>query len=419
MGSLVQNTLAVEAMKGEFSLFNELTKLLGALRNTPMSDKDVKNSGVSELVFKETNIKIDFFIDPCEGINAYMMPPQIDKNHPFYTTRGFRLPYDPKQRKLVFNKEKVVEAWVDDSRYQVGGAWSNLPVKLAIFKGMMNFKGFEDEHLAAIFLHELGHVYTYFSLFGMLTTRNTLTDEAIKSLTSSEPLEKRVMSLELLAKDLDIDIKNKEKIAQADDKVRADLIESIVITEEIAGTSGTSKSKYETRNVEQIADKFAVHHGAGAALAESLTIMFKSFGLTETKNDTTFVILEIVKVVSFIFVAAHFPILAILGLLISIPFWKVYDDPQARVELTRKHLMEQLKNTKKQPELHKAILGQIEAIDQLGVVLKDRRSLYDVIYQTITPRGRTMYRQEVFMKSIENLLFNETYLNAAKFGELK
>lgn len=410
--------LATEKMQTDFTFFNELKEAFDKLRKTDMSATSVKKSGIKELTQKYTGINIDFGIENSGQINAYMMTPELDGNHPFYTTRGWRFAADKKAQRKAFGKEMTTEAWVNDADYTVGGAWSKVEVKLRMLKGLMNHTTFTADMITAIFLHELGHVYTYFSLFGRLSTKNFLTMEAIKELTSSQPLEKRIMALEVLEKDLNIHIANKESLCQGDEAKRAQMVESVVITAEAAGGSNTTTSPYETRNIEQIADQFAVYHGSGAALAEGLTEMMKVFRTPETFSKVGFIIMEVVKVLFITYVTLISPILSILILLLAIPGNKVYDDPEARVEVIRKQLVQSLKDTKGQPELHKAILEQIKTIEMISGKLKDRRSFYTLVYQTITPRGRTMYRQEVFMKAMENLLYNDTYLNAAKFGAL-
>lgn len=410
--------LATEKMQSDFTFFNDLTLLLGKLRKTNMTPADIKKSGIKELTQQHTGILINFGVPNQGSINAYMIPPALDVNHPFFQARGFRMSPSGKDRKAVFGKGSRAEAWVNDAEYKVGGTWSNIPVVLCILKGAMTHTAMTDKNLAALFLHELGHVYTYFSLFGRLATKNFLTMEAIKELTAQQPIEKRIQALELLEGDLNINIKNKEDIAHQTGKKGSDMVEAVVITETVLTASSTNSYNYETRVSEQIADQFAIYHGAGAALAEALTTMYKVFRLPETYSSGGFVIFEILKVFAILYMGFAMPIIAILLLILCIPGDKIYDDPQARITIARKQLVQSLKDTKGQPELHKAIMEQIDAIDRISGVLKDRRTLYQFIYQSITPRGRTMYKQEVYMKAIENLLFNDTYLNAAKFGEL-
>lgn len=418
MSHQLKTQLATERMQTDFTLFKELTKRLGELRKDSSPAK-VKESGIDKLVFDHTGIKIKFGIHKSKQVNAYMMPPQIDRNHPFWAM-GYSFPADPEQVKaLGMGKKKPVEVWTNDADYTVGGTWSTVEIEIMILRGLMNLKSISDAGVAAIFLHELGHAYTYFSLFGKLSRKNWLTTEAIKDILKVEDHEKRIQRLEMLEKDLDIDIKDKEKIIQSPDKMRGDLIETIVISELMQPSPTTSShAGYDARNIEQIADQFAIFHGAGADLGQAMVEMYRGFGMVEAKSNFTFVILEILKVVFMIVVTMHSPLYTILFLLIAIPGYKIYDDPAARVELMRKQMVGQLKQLKDQPEMHKKIMEQLEVLESLKGALKDRRSLYTLVYQTISPRGRTMYRQEVFMKSVENLLYNDTYFNAARFGAL-
>lgn len=421
MNPQIKPQLATERMQNDFTLFNELTKRLGALR-TDGSPAKVKESGIDALVLKHTGIKIKFGINPSKMVNAYMMPPQLDVNHPFYTTMGMAwLPEPGQQKTLGVNpgSKKQVEVWTNDANYTVGGAWSKVEIQLEILKGMMKHKSFTDGQIAAIFLHELGHAYTYLSLFGKLSRKNWLTSEAVKDILGAPDLEKRVQVLTRLEGELDISIKNKEKVSQEPEKIRGKVLESIIITEVACNLGTTSANKnFDTRNIEQIADQFAIYHGAGADLATGMLELYRGFGVMEAKSTITYVIFEVIKIMFFGVLTSGNPILAVLILLIAIPSNKVYDDPEARVELIRKQTIESLKHYKDQPEMHKKLMEQLEVMEGLKGLLKDRRSLYTLIYQTISPRGRSMYRQEVFMKSVENLLYNDTYFNAAKFGAL-
>lgn len=412
--------LAIEKMQSDFTFFNELTKRLGELRNTDMSDSKVKAAGIEKLVMEHTGMKIKFGIHKSSMVNAYMMPPSLDRNHPFWNSRGYSWPVEPGPlKKLGVTKEKTVEVWCDESNYTVGGGWSKVEIELMILKGLMKLKTVSDAGIAAIFLHELGHAYTYFSLFGKLTLKNFLTSEAIKDLLGTPEHDKRVQVLEKLSKDLDIDIKNKEKLAHADGKIQGDLVESIVITETAVKPATTSANfGFDTRNIEQIADQFALYHGAGPALSEAMVEMYRSFGMPEAKSNLTFVIFEVIKVLFMAYIAVHAPLVGVVLLLLSIPGDKIYDDPEARVELMRKQVVESLRNYKDQPEMTARLMAQLEEMEKLKGALKDRRTFFTLVYQTITPHGRRMYRQEVFMKSVENLLYNDVYFNAAKFGAL-
>lgn len=419
MNSQTKTQLATEKMQNDFTLFNELTKRIGVLRSDPTPAK-VKESGIDELVFKHTGIKIKFGIHKSNQVNAYMMPPDLDRNHPFWTSMGMSWPTDGKSlTKLGVTERKTVEVWTNDANYTVGGGWSKVEIEIQLLRGLLKLKTITDAGVAAIFLHELGHAYTYLSLFGKLSRKNFLTSEAIKDVMGAPELEKRVQVLTKLEDDLDIVIKNKEKIVQSPSKIRGEVLESIVIAEVALNTGTTSSNKgYDTRNIEQIADQFAIYHGAGADLAQGMVEMYRGFGVVESKSNLTFVIFEVIKVLWMGAVLSMSPLLGIIILLLTIPGDKVYDDPEARVELMRKQLVGSLKQYKDQPEMHARLMKQLEVMEQLKGTLKDRRTFYALIYQTISPHGRTMYRQEVFMKSVENLLYNDTYFNAAKFGAL-
>lgn len=413
--------LATEKMKANHTLFKELTKIVKGLRWKEAPQALVKKSDINKLIFDETGILALFKVTPHAELDAYALLPDIDDNHPFMNRmdEDFKTANMDRIHLNRFGSITGTKAWVDPVNFKVGGAWSNVPVTVCITKGLLDTRVFSDENIAGMILHEIGHVFTYFSLLGDLTNKNILIREAVKTALGAAPLEKRVQVLERVESDLHIGIKGKEHLLQTNESVRGEILETVIVTEVVNKRLNVTKTQdYNIRNSEQLADQFAVYMGAGQALVEATVKAERMAGDAVFYTDRTFIQLELVKAMLFMYLTYQIPLIGIVIFFLGVPGKQLYDEPAARVALMRKQLVASLKDTKHIPDLHKQILSQIEAIDELSKLLKDRRTLFTLVYQTITPRGRSIYRQELFSKSVENLLYNETHLNAAKFGAL-
>jgi hypothetical protein len=64
--------------------FNQLTENIAFLRNDGRyTTPNIKESGVMENIFMQTGLKVNFIVQDIPAIGAYVVLPNVDRNHPF------------------------------------------------------------------------------------------------------------------------------------------------------------------------------------------------------------------------------------------------------------------------------------------------------------------------------------------------
>jgi hypothetical protein len=192
----------------------------------------------------------------------------------------------------------------------------------------------------------------------------------------------------------------------------------------------TKTNYYDARNCEQIADQFAVQHGAASSLGKALEKLSKLGFDINYMQTPTFVILEVIKVAIVMFAGLGAILTGgfgggfffALGMLLFAPGAKIYDDPKDRLEFMKRQLIDDLKQLnlqdKKNAELIKTITDHIDELDRLIVDVKDRRTFMTAIWDTVTPWGRNREQQEAKQKLLEQALNNDLFAKAAKISQL-
>lgn len=400
------------------TLASKLVVLIHKLRQDGTYTQQVmKDSGVSEAILFLTGINADFMVKKGVGQNAYVRYPNLDRNHPFLAAYGYTGGTSEVGTALLATNREVIGT-IDRKNWKVGGIYSKIKMNITVGHELLASTIFSDEEVVGVILHELGHIFDYFDVLGGLVKRNFLLHDVSKQLAGQTTHEQKVKVLVEAERQLGIQIQNKDDIINAPDKVRSEVAEAVIITEDMIKNRDTSGNPlYDVRTLEQSADRFAIHHGAGVHLGTALNKLYQNANVRETRGAGMFLAVELLKVALFLIGAYVSPFYTILYLIGSIPGPKVYDSPNARIELIKRQLIGSIKDNRGDKEYSAILREQVAVLEDLQKGLNDRRSLYDTIYQTITPRGRSMYKQEVHMKNVENLLYNDFYLNSAKFGE--
>lgn len=416
----ILNHIGLEAAVGKTSLAKKLISVIEKLRlNNTYTHEEIKKNDVTGMILDETGMNVTVMVKKGVGLNAYVIFPSMDRNHPFYTTYGMYGSSESSQVAINMSDTEL-KGWVDPKDFKVGGVYSKVKVDMVIGYELMRDTRFTVAEIASIMLHELGHIYTYFEMFGLLTRKNFMIADVVKTLQGGSTIDKKELKLIEAERTLGIKIDRKNDLINIPNDKKEDLISSVLITQDYiqAGTS-SSTGIYDIRTIEQIADKFVISNGGGVELASALNKLYETYWVKETRSPALYVAIEIAKFILWMISLSIFPLTTIFYTVGILPGPKIYDSPEARIKIIKQQLIGSLKDLKSEPVMRKEIQDQIQVVEDIEKTLKDRRSLLEIIYQNVTPRGRIMYKQEVFMKNIESLLYNNTYLNAAKFGAIK
>lgn len=409
------------------SFFNALVEKVQDLRDSKnYSPKNIEKNGINQMVFEKTGMLISFGIDPSRSANAFVLLPHLDKNHPFFPMQ-WREFLPTEAINMIKAGGGELRGSVDLINAKVSGIYSKVEVVTKVTKGMFENTKYTTEEICAIICHELGHLFTYFEMFGRINRTANIVSAMCRAMYEMEDQQQRETIIKEAAKSLQISIEDPSELARIQRGKREDTCVTVFVTKAVhASRSETGYHAYEMRSCEQLADDFAMRMGAGRHLATGLHKLYDSFWESSTISTTKHVIMQLFDMFTVLVagqavgwalggvaaMSAGAVIFPLLILMLANPNEKVYDNGEDRIMLMKRTLVTALKNKDLPEELRKSYLSEITAIDEIVKKLDFKRGIFEYIITTFGVRGRREYRQEQIMKDVENLLTNDLFVHA-------
>lgn len=397
-------------------LHGKITSAIEAIRSQKTFDTEsIRNSGIMETVKYHTNMSVDFLIDEKLGINAYAMMPSVDHNH-FYFDDSVRSWVGNDTGKTLINfLEKEPKGWIVPSNCSVGGIFANINTDIAVGMELLKCK-MTSGQVAAIILHEVGHIYGYFAGLGVYLRTAIITGAAAKAAMEIEDPKERIVVLKKAERALGIEKVDTSSIANAPRAIRGQAVQTVYLNAaDIRARSETGTELYDLRACEQYADRFSTFHGAGVELAGALQFVYRNDIHRATMGYGTHVMLELLKLVVWTAALLMMPVPILCHLLLTNPMLKSYDDPEQRVRMIKQGIIDQLKDQKLPPKLRDNLLADVEAVSQIEDTLNDKMTITELFWVTLMPQGRRALAQQDAQKQIETLLSNELFVKAQQF----
>lgn len=394
-----------------------------------LDQNDVNQSQLSGIVRKHTGMDVNFTLCP-NTYDAYCHLVEVDRNHAFFHQRTKLLCYHANNYKTT--KTEAIGG-VNLKNGTVDGVFSKFPVKIGL--GSLFIVGIEGERsvfdadeVAAILIHEIGHAFTTFEYLGKTVMTGLVIGSSVRETAGiSEPRERtKVIMSACKNANLMID----EAFIEKTISVHGNDSDVILLTEHVRNLNVITKSNvYDARNCEQIADQFAVKHGAAAALGSALEKLHKYSYDINYRSTFMYVTLEVMKVIGAMFLGTALLGggllmigIALIVLISHIPGTKIYDDPKDRLIFLKRQVIDDLKKldnqSVKNKVLIKSLIESIEDLDARIEDVKDRKGWGTAIWDVVTPWGRNREQQEAKAKILEESLNNDLFTKAAKLAVL-
>lgn len=419
---------SISFQDGKF--FAALVAKIDELRQSKnYSPKAIEKLGIDQLVFDATGMCVRFSIDPAKHANAYILLPHLDKNHPFFPMQ-WRDMMPTEAIAMIRAGGGEIKGWVDLEQARVGGIYSKVEAVTKVTKGLMDDPKYTTPEICGIISHELGHLFTYFEMFGRINRTSNITAALSRAVFSMEDQNQRETIIKEAARALQISIEDPSELARLPAGKREDAITTVFVTKAVhASRSETGFHAYEMRSCEQLADDFAIRMGAGSHLATGLHKLYSGGWESSTISTVKHMIMQLVEVFCWMGVGAYvglavglpwLPIYFIaaavaaplLVLLLANPNEKIYDNGEDRIMLMKRTLVNAIKNKDISDDLRKSYAAEITAIDTIAKQLDYKRGIFEYIITTFGVRGSREYRQEKIMKDVENLLTNDLFVHA-------
>lgn len=394
------------------SMYEEVARLR---KEGNYSQEALESSEMSNIIAAHLGMKIKFFITEKVGQNAFFKIPQLDNNHPFFTQAGFSNWFGGDTGIAMVEGNGPLVGTVDVKNYRVGGIFSEIECNVGIGYQWIKDKKYTNEEIAEVIAHEVGHAFDYFRLLGDMVRDSWLIANASKIAVGGESPEVKTKVMVRTKEQLGIEELDYKDLLQTADVNRKDAVELVLVSNSLIQSKTQSKTPlYDARTIEQSADAFVAYHGGGRALASALVKMNKERHDISTRNPIVYLVAELFKTFITLVMFYGAPISTIIWLVALVPGTKLYDSPEARVETLKQQCVAALRQTTDAEEKEQ-LRSEIEALDFSLSELKDRRTFYEMIYDSITPIGRKRYSQEKHQEQIKTLLFNELQAKAIKW----
>ena len=404
------------------NLFTKLTEMVHFLRvDGTYSTDAIKQTLFNDIVKRHTGMNVNLSIpDYGYHVNAHAIRPNLNRNHPFSRGGEFSGISDSDGIRLVEMSKKELRGTVNLSTGIVGGVYSDYPLEIAVYLGMMKNTTFTPGEVASAILHELGHLFTYFQYMHTVAFGGLISSLAAKEIMGARDKGIRVDILQNAERLLGIE---STSLTDNIEKVTPENVQIVLFRNYLTAMySATGTMAYDLRNKEQLADQFATKHGAGR---DSVTLSYKMdkmYGDRSTMSQFSFTVLEAGKLILFLagLGTVIFAPVSIIALLMSQPSgYKIYDDPAARALLTRQQIIQNIKDVKRDgtatEEVLNSMVEDIEVIDTVLKTVKDRRTLAEMFWQSIPGPGTNLRKQEMAAKQLESMLFNDLEYQSTRF----
>jgi len=420
---LVQkSTVAVESINfQDGKLFKELTESIVLLRkNVKQSDSDFFKSKEIKNLLKVIKDHTNLTIVLSAG-EPSVFPPVLTGNHVFYdqemmASLKYNWGIDTNEdvtKVLKGLKHKAISGEVDLVKAKVSGAYANMEMRMMMPVNMLaNEKPYLAEEVAAIMLHEIGHVFTFMEFVSRASTTNQSLSLLSRMLDSSISQDTRVTVFAKSAKELEL---SKEKEAAL---LRCKTEEQLTVILIDAGieksVSELGRSIYDVNSCEYLADQFATRMGAGRYLVT---------GLDKLMNSTFYKVIGFVNMALFLttiigtVVATNVTAIPLFLLILIAGVDKkveIYDNMAARINRVKLQNVEQLKDKSLPKEVREHLLQEIETIDKVALGYKDKLPIIDKLAYYIRPGYRNAHKYEMLQKELENMASNSLFTAAAK-----
>lgn len=396
--------LGLEAISFQSRAFgNAITDEVRTLRKlAKMDNRDLKDSNLSKLVKKYTNLDVTFtyisYMTAAVSSDLFQVGTDFIKTFTKFDS-------DPS----LLSKSGIDEFGID-LRY---GLITKMPknIKTTIYINDEMMHALDADEMAAVILHEIGHIVSLVAMMSRFVTTNYFLSDFANELLDLKDEKLRIALIEndeLASKYLK---HNKKELASASNIEATTLI--ILNSEVGRSRSDFGNNVYDVRGCEALADQYVSRMGYGLELTRAIGKFQEHSKGWYIYNSVLVTIGMILNPVYFV-VSSVFLATVAIGT-IAIP--DTYDKPKDRVMAIRNDMVKRLKGAKG-PEV-KEIIKQLDSIDfdvfDDGILHVD---ILTFILSLLIPVFRSNKKTINIQKALEQLSASQLNVTKAKLKQL-
>lgn len=412
--------IAMEAISFQSdALFKEVTGFFEDMRSAGKSAAKVDGFKALEAILKRhTKAKVVItglgFDTPKEDKYSMMVdPPMVNANNPVFASIVKSFIGEPNDVAALKDNTKILNAWIDLDKNQVGGYYAELPIKIYVPLDIVFF--LSPEETAAVLLHEFGHAMVGFENMTRTITTNYALKTIHDSIARSDSSDKREHIL--------MDIKQALKLRDLDPRELAKYTDTTTVQVAIlndaiaASRSELGSNIYDGVGFEYLADQYAARCGAQRALVTALdkTNRISGNDALAYRSTARNFMMESLKL-SMLIVPFLYPISMLM--IASDAASNTYDRPKVRLQRIRDQIVEELKQKNITPERIKQLKDDIILVDGVISEVSGRAQVFDAIAKVFNSDIRQRFKAEKFQQQLERLGSNDFFVKARELQTL-
>lgn len=415
--------LSMESIKFQHSaaFFKELTLAFSELKKKKAKDlrEDAEASGhISKIIKNHTKLKVAFDIS---DFGPMVEVPHLNKNHPLVHDVHRDWISSADGLRMIAEAGGAVHGSVNLVTGKVSGVFEDMDNRMYFPDDMIGGSRYSPEELAAVCLHEIGHLFTYCEYMSRSVTTNQVLAGLAKGLGQAGTPADREVILVGVKKALHLDIDTGELAKEKNNEVV-----TYVVISNVAKTTADEIgfNIYDLNTWEALSDAYAARQGAGAHLVTALDKIYRLHGSISFRSTAGYVGMEALKftliIGGMVLIAGSgtvfpgaFPLT--LGTVMALMDGMgdgTYDRPGIRLLRVRNQIVEEMKNTKISPEEGQRLSDDLMAIDEVLKDVKDREQFSGLIYNVFSSDSRRRLSQEKLTRELETIATNNLFASS-------
>lgn len=363
-----------------------------------------------------------FLVEEYEGADAFALTPDIAANNVLARSYGAWWTTGSEGAKMIDKYANKSIGWVDRSSATVGGVFQKAECTVAVTTGLIFSSNYTPDEVAAVILHEIGHIFTYFEMIAYTFSTCFILMDTVNRLTKANSPEEKTKIVKSLKDSANIVISNPDEVTEMSSDTQTVSIFSDIISQTKSQFGSTI---YDKRSWESLADQFSARMGMIVPLA-SIVDKFNREG-DPSSYQSSFIawIPQLLKLIGVVFTIIVLPwfgfSLLFLGAILMLfnPFDRVYDKPNERITRIRNELVSLMKNPKTPVEERKRLHNDLIFIDGILKETVDRETLTEKVWLFLSADARDQKKKRELLQDLESISNNNLFASVNLLKSLK
>ena len=420
MGQLSAENIQHQSDRSKFeAIVQGVRNLRDDLSNRKKPSDEAKED-FQQRVYDQFGIQIKLNIHENFGINAAVIPPAIDRNHIFFNEVQSDILKDKDARKKLKKTEKLYGE-IDMVNAKVSGVFSEIESEFLIGTPLLVDKSgadsvFEDEEIASIMCHEIGHLFTFYEYLTRSVIVNLVLGDLAQEFADASSHKQKVEITKAAGKAMELEALEPEVVAEAENKTT---FQTWVISKQVHQKHHLTKTPvYDFRNCEAMADQFVARLGAHREMVEGLDRLFRISGATTHSRAQAIAVSIVNNLILLIPLVVAFPVGILLLIILNFTApYETYDPPVERMDRIRRDLINRIKELDKLPrEQRERLAADYKRIKELIDNSYEIKDLLTWLWKHVLPLGRHHTKRTEQLQQLERLANNELYVRALEMS---